>query len=82
MEFVLELLTKLGNLGDCSDWTEDLRGIESRRNSLQVGVGTGLIPSLAGTAIPSPGATLLVEEALLGAGGSDPTRYELEKCSR
>lgn len=73
---------KLGNLGDCSDWTDALRGIESRRDSLHVGVGAGLMPSLAGTAIPSPGATLLVEEASLGAGGSDPTRYELEKCSR
>lgn len=50
--------------------------------SLHVGDCIGLEASPAGTAIPSPGATLLVVEALLGAGGSDPTRYELEKCSR
>ncbi|KAI6775353.1 hypothetical protein HG530_002111 [Fusarium avenaceum] len=42
----------------------------------------GLAASPAWTAIPSPGATLLVEEALLGGGGSEPTIYELEKCSR
>lgn len=73
---------KFGSLGDCSDWTERVRGIGSSRGSLHVGDGIGLAASPAWTAIPSPGATLLAEEALLGGGGSEPTIYELEKCSR
>lgn len=86
MELALERLTELGILGDCSDWTDcerrtPLRGIESRRASLHVGDDKGLGTSSTGTVIPIPAGATLVEDAFLGGGGSEPTRYELEKCS-